>query len=299
MAKIKKSFIFIPLLITVLLIIFGITVLVANQSNEIKIYTASEFVRFLEHNADKTERNAVLYADIRLERKIEPKDLACELDGNGHTLTVKTTGVPYLFTKVTETGKVKNLVLAGKEGNTDDEVTAGIALQNLGAIENCIVRADFSGNGFVSGICHTNNGRLLNCLVRSKESGEKDLRYVWNPICADNYGSVKYCRYTNASSGSYDTAGEFVSGDEIKSGNTTKALNEYAKATPGLVGWKTDEQGYPTLKPEDGSQAASAFSDGNGVFLVCFIILIVAVPIVTIIYADEQKKKVFYNKREG
>ena len=296
MAKIKKSFIFIPLLITVLLIIFGITVLVANQSNEIKIYTASEFVRFLEHNADKTERNAVLYADIRLDQKVEPTTLACELDGNGHTITVINNAVYCLFDSVSETGSVKNLALAGKLGSTDNEVTAGICVRNLGTIENCIVCADFSGSGFVSGLCHTNNGKLLNCFVRSRESDAEDFRYIWNPICAESYGSVKGCRYANASSGAYDTAGTFVSSDEIKSGSVTEAMDEYAEANPGLTGWQADEQGYPTLKPGGGSQAASVFSGGNSVFLVCIIIMIVAVPIVTIIYADKQKKKVFYNK---
>ena len=296
MAKIRKSFIFIPLLITVLLIVVGITVLVAEQSNEIKIYTAGEFARFLEHNADKAERNAVLYADIKLERKVELTDLACELDGNGHTLTVKGTGNPCLFENVTETGAVKNLVLAGKEGNTDADVTAGICIRNLGTIENCVVCADFSGNGFVSGLCHTNNGKLLNCFVRSKESAAEDFKYIWNPICAESYGSVKGCRYANASSGAYDTAGTFVSGDEIKSGSVTEALNEYAEANPGLIGWGTDKDGYPCLNTDNSREAASVFAGGSSVFLVCILVMIVAVPIVTIIYTDKQKRKVFYNK---
>lgn len=295
MKTIKNKLVFIPLIITVLLITVGIAVLIAGQPNEVKIYTSSDFSRFVERYANDPEKKAVLYADIRLTDPFDAKTLASQLDGNGHTIDVKNNKICCLFDSVSETGYVKNLVLAGKLGNTDAPVTAGICLRNLGTIENCIVCADFSANGFVSGVCHTNNGKLLNCFVRSKEGDTEDLRYIPNPICAENYGSVKGCRYTNASSGSYDTAGTFVSKDEIESGSVTAALDEYAKAA-GLIGWETDENGYPCFKTDDSREVASVFSGGIGVFLVCIVILIIAVPIFTIVYVDKQKKKIFYNK---
>ena len=296
MTKIKKSYIFIPLLITVLLIVVGITVLVAGDPNEIMIHTGNEFVRFLEHGADQPGKTAILCADIRLDDPFDPVELACELDGNGHTLTVKDTGIPSLFSAVTETGAVRNLVLAGKEGSTDLPVTAGIALQNHGTIENCVIGADFSGNGFICGVCYTNNGTVLNCFVRSRDRADTVRRYVSHPICAENDGSVKGCYYSETMTGDYDTVGTHATEDEIGSGKVTEALNEYAEADPGLVGWKNDENGLPTLRSADSMQTASVFSSGNGVFLVCIVVMIVTVPIVTIVYADRQKKKIVYDK---
>lgn len=296
MKTIKKSFVFIPLLITVLLIIIGIAVMIAGQPNEINIYTSSELTRFLENATDENAQKAVLCADIILEKAYEPKKLDCEFDGNGHTIHVKDNGVPCLFASVTGNGSVRNLVLTGKEGDTTAKVTAGITLQNLGTIENCIVSADFSGGGFVSGICHTNNGIITNCFVRSYETGNKDLRYIWNPICAENYGSVKNSYYSDASAGEYKTSGTFISQEEIKSGNLTEALNEYAKSKSGLTDWLADEKGYPCLKSDNSNEAASVFSGGTGVFIVCIIILIIAVPIFTIVYVEKQKKKVIYKK---
>lgn len=297
MKTVKKSFVFIPLLITVLLIIIGISVLIAGQPSKIKIYTSSDFTRFLEKDAGEASKKAVLYADIVLKNSFEPAELACKFDGNGHTINVKDNGVPCLFASITETGSVKNLALTGKEGETAAKVTAGITLQNLGTIENCVVSADFSGGGFVSGICHTNNGIITNCFVRSYETGDKDLRYIWNPICAENYGSVKDTYYSDASAGEYKTAGEFISQEEINSGNPVGTLNEYTESKSGLIGWLADEKGYPCFKSNAGSEAASVFSGGIGVFLACIIILIIAVPIFTIVYVDKQKKKVFFNKQ--
>ena len=83
---------------------------------------------------------------------------------------------------------------------------------------------------------------------------------------------------------------------EIENIHLLKTLNENCTNNSGLIGWETDEKGHPCLKTNDSREAASVFSGGNSVFLVCIIIMIVAVPIVTIIYADKQKKKVFYNK---
>lgn len=190
MKTIKNKLVFIPLIITVLLIVIGIVVLVSGQPNEIKIYTNSEFTGFLEKNAGQTEKKAVLYKDIELTKSFEPTMLACEFDGNGHTIEVKADNVFCLFDTVCETGSVKNLVLDGKIGNTDTKVAAGITVKNLGAVENCVIKSDFSGGGFVSGICHTNNGKIINCFVRSCKTDDKELGYVWNPICAENYGSV-------------------------------------------------------------------------------------------------------------
>ena len=294
MKTIKKWFVLIPLLITVLLIVIGISVLIAKQPNESKIYTGSELTRFLEKDAGQPGKRAVLYADITLEKAYEAKELVCEFDGNGHTVTVRNNNVPYLFDSVAETGRVKNLVLAGKLGGTDNRVTAGICLRNFGTIENCFVCADFSGDGFVDGVCHTNSGHVLNCFVRSYESGDKERRYVWNPICAENAGEVKGCFYSDASTGEYDTAGTHIPADEI--GDIAEMLNEYCKNKPGLIEWEADEAGYPAMRAEDGSEAASVFSGGIGVFLACIIVLIIAVPIFTIIYVDRQKKKVIYSK---
>ncbi len=293
MKTIKKSFVFIPLLVTVLFIVIGITVLTAGQPNEIRIYTGGEFARFLETGAGETAKKAVLCADITLTKAIPPPKLACELDGNGHTLTVKDADIPYLFETVTETGAVRNLLLAGKIGDTDGMVTAGIALQNRGTVENCAVKAEFSGGGFVSGICHTNNGKVTNCFVRSDGTDDKAREYVWNPICAENDGSVKRCYFSTGEDG---TVGAYIKGEEIKAENLPGTLNAYAESDPALIGWQTDENGFPTFTTEDSSQSASVFSGGIGVFLVCIIILIIAVPIFTIVYADKQKKKTVYNK---
>ena len=296
MKTIKKSFVFLPLLITVLLIIIGMVVLIARQPDEVKIYTSSDFFRFIEHDADKTGKKAVLYADIKLTDSIEPTMLACRLDGNGYTIDIKNNNIYCLFDSVTETGSVKNLVLSGKLGGTDNQVTAGICMRNLGTIENCAVCADFSGGGFVDGICHTNNGKIFNCYVRSKETGEKELRYIWNPICAENDGSVKECFYSDASSGEYDTVGTYIKAGEIKDKNLIKTLNKYCDNNSALIHWETNENGYPCLKSDNSNEAASVFSGSTGVFLMCIIILIIAVPIFTIVYADKKKKKVFYDK---
>ena len=289
----KKSFVFIPLLAVLLFIVIGIAVLIAGQSNEIKIYTGSEFARFLEKDAGEASKKAVLYADITLAKTVTPPELACEFDGNGHTLTVKDSDSPCLFETVTETGAVRNLVLAGKIGNTDSMVAAGIALQNRGTVENCVIGADFSGSGFADGICHTNYGNVTNCFVRFRETDGKEPGYIQNPICAENYGSVKRCYYLI---GEEDTVGAYIKGEEMKAENLPGALNEYAESVFGLIGWQTDENGLPTLKTDDSSQSASVFSGGIGVFLVCIIILIIAVPIFTIVYDDKQKKKTVYNK---
>ena len=296
MKAIKKSFVFIPLLITVMLIVIAIAVLTAGQPNEIKIYTGAEFIRFVETAAATPGKRAVLYADIKVSEEYEPISLACELDGNGYTLTVKDTGIPSLFSRITETGRVKNLILAGKEGSTDIDVTAGIAAENLGTIENCKVCADFAGGKSVNGICHINGGVISNCLVLSYESGNRSSQYTWDPICKENSGSVTDCYYSDESLGKYDTVGAYISSKEIQSEKLLNALKEYSKKDTGLAGWVNDEKGYPALTPEDSSTAASAFSGGNGVFIVCIIILIIAVPIFTIVYADKQKKKVFYDK---
>lgn len=296
MKTIKKSFVFIPLLITVLLIVIGVAVLIAGQTNEIKIYTSGEFTRFLKKDAGEASKKAVLYADITLKETFELSKLCCELDGNGHTITVKDTGAPCLFDTVTETGAVRNLMLAGKIGGTDSMVTAGITVKNFGSIENCLIKADFSSGGFVSGICHTNNGKVANCFVRSNGMFGKELGYVWNPICAENYGSVKHCYHSDASNDGDGTVGAYIKGEEMKSENLFGTLNGYAENNPELVGWQTDENGALSLKPESGSQSASVFSGGNGVFFTCIIILIIAVPILTIVYVDKQKKRVIYNK---
>lgn len=296
MRKIKNKLVFIPLIITVLLIIIGIVVLVAGQPNEVKIYTGGDFSRFVERNANNPEKKAVLYADITLTDSFEATTLACGFDGNGYTIDVKNNNIYCLFDSVSETGSVKNLVLSGKLGGTDSQVTAGICMRNLGTIENCTVCADFSGGGFVDGICHTNSSKIFNCFVKSRETGEKELRYIWNPICAENDGEMKNCFYSDASTGEYDTAGTYIPAEEIKDKNLIKTLNEYCENDSGLIGWETDEKGYPCLKTDDSREAASVFSGGIGVFLVCIIVLIVAVPIFTIVYADKQKKKVFYNK---
>ena len=296
MKTMKKSVVFVPLLVTVLLAVFGIAVLIGQQPNEIKIYSNNEFVRFLENEADMTSKKAVLYADVTLKKAIDPPELVCEFDGNGHTVTVKDTGAPCLFSAVAETGAVRNLAVAGRMGGTDSLVVAGITVKNLGTIENCVVRADFSGGGFVSGICHTNNGKTANCFVRSNGMDGKELGYVWNPICAENYGSVKHCYDWDTSADGDGSVGAYIAGEKMKAADLPGALNEYAESDPDLVGWKTDENGIPTLRSDNSSQAASVFSGGNGVLLVCIIILIIAVPIFTIVYVDKQKKKVIYNK---
>ncbi len=296
MKTIKKSFVFIPLLITVMIIILGITVLIVGQPNEIKIYTGADFMRFIDADASAPGRRAVLYADIRITDLYEPTELACELDGNGFTLTVKDTGIPSLFSRITETGRVKNLILAGKEGSTDIEITAGIAAENLGTIENCAVAADFAGGGSVNGICRLNSGVITNCFVKSHETGNRSNQYAWYPICAENSGTVKDCYYSDESLGRYDTFGVYASSSKTENEKLLNALNGYSERDTGLAGWVSDEKGYPTLKSEDSSTAASAFSGGNGVFIVCIILLIIAVPIFTIVYADKQKKKVYYDK---
>ena len=296
MKQIRKSFVFIPLFVTVLLIIIGIAVLTAGQPNEVKIYTGSDFLRFVERDADEAEKKAILYADIELKDPFDVKSLACQFDGNGYSISVKNNNICCLFDSVSETGSVKNLVLAGKLGGTDNQVTAGICMRNLGTIENCIVHADFSGGGFVDGICHTNNGKILNCFVRSAETGEEELRYIWNPICAENYGSVKNSYYSDASTGEYETEGTYIPIEEIGDKDIIKTFNDYCENDSGLVGWETDENGHPCLKKDDSREAASVFSGSTGVFLVSIIILIVAVPLCTIVYVDKQKKEVFYNK---
>ena len=296
MKTIKNKLVFIPLIITVLLIIIGIVVLVAGQPNEVKIYTGSDFFRFVERNANNPEKKAVLYADITLTDSFDAATLACQFDGNGYAIDVKNNNIFCLFDSVAETGSVKNLVLSGKLGGTDSQVTAGICMRNFGTIENSIVCADFSGGGFVDGICHTNNGKIYNCYVRSRETGEKELRYIWNPICAENDGSLKDCFYSDASTGEYDTAGTYIPVEEIEDKGLIKTLNEYCENDSGLIGWGTDENGYPCLKADDSREAASVFSGGIGVFLVCIVLLIIVVPIFTIVYVDKQKKKVFYSK---
>lgn len=296
MKTIKKSFVFIPLLITVLLIVIGIAVLIAGQPNEIKIYTSGEFTRFLEKDAGEASKKAALYADITLQETFDPPELSCEFDGNGHTITVKDTGASCLFGTVTETGAVKNLAIAGKMGGTDSMVTAGITLKNCGTIENCVVKADFSGGGFVSGICHTNSGETANCFVRSNGMDGEELGFIWNPVCAENYGSVRRCYYSDALTDGNDTVGAYIEGEEMNAEELPAALNGYAEGNPDLVGWRTDKNGVPTLKTDNSSQSASVFSGSIGVFLVCIIILIIAVPIFTIVYFDKQKKKVIYNK---
>lgn len=296
MKTIKNKLVYVPLIIMVLLIIIGISVLVAGPLDEIKIYTSSDFLRFVERDADKSEKTAVLYNNIKLTDSYKLTKLACRFDGNGYTVDVNNNGIYCLFDSVSETGSVKNLVLAGKLGGTDNQVTAGICIHNLGTVENCIVYADFSGGGFVDGICHTNNGNITNCFVRSYESGDRDFRYVWNPICAENNGSVKDGFYSDTSTGEYDTEGTYISTEETKIKDTVKILNEHSENRSGLLGWKADENGYPCFKTDDNRDAASVFSGGIGVFLVCLVALIIAVPIFTIIYVDKQKKKVFYEK---
>lgn len=288
MKTIKKSFVFIPLIITVLLIVIGIAVLIAGQPNEIKIYTSGEFTRFLEEDTGDASQKAALYADITLQETFDPPELACELDGNGHTITVKDTGVPCLFSTVTETGAVRNLMLAGKMGGTDSMVTAGMTVKNLGTVENCTVNSDFSAGGFASGVCHTNNGVIINCFIRSVETDSKELGYIWNPVCAENDGSVKYCYFSDAAAAE-GMVGAYISGEEMKAGDLPAALNGYAEEHPGLVGWQTDDNGVPSLKRDNSSHSASVFSDGTGAFLVCIVILIIAVPIFTIVYVDKQK----------
>ena len=81
MKTIKNKLVFIPLLVTVLLIIIGIAVLILGQPNEIKIYTGNDFIRFVERDANKTEKKAVLYADIKLTDSYEMTSLACTFDG--------------------------------------------------------------------------------------------------------------------------------------------------------------------------------------------------------------------------
>ncbi len=296
MKTIKKSFVYIPLLVTVLLIIIGVMVMVAQQSNVIKINTSSDLIRFLQKDAGETDKRAVLYNDITMTDSFKPNVLACEFDGNGHTVDVKAGDVSSLFDSVSETGSVKNLVLIGKPGSTDNQVIAGICIRNLGTVENCVIKADFSGVGFVSGICHTNNGVITNCFVGPYEAGYENLRYIWNPICAENNGSVKGSYYSDASTGDYETTGTFISQEEMKSGNLISILNEYCEGDSRLIGWETDKDGYPCLESNDSNEAASVFSGGTAVFLVCIITLIIAVPIFTIVYVDKQKKKVIYKK---
>lgn len=296
MKTIKNKLVFIPLIITIPLIVIGIAVLFAGQSDEVKIYSSSDFSRFVENYADKAGKKAVLYNNIKLTDSFEKTTLAGEFDGNGYTVDVKNNYINCLFDSVSETGSVKNLVLGGKLGGNDNQVTAGICIRNLGTVENCIVYADFSGGGFKDGICHTNNGTVINCFVRSYESGDKDLRYVWNPICAENYGSLKDCFYSDASNGEYETAGTFISNEEIKSKDLIETLNKYVENKAGLIGWEMGENGFPCFKSADSCEAASVFSGDIGVFLVCIVILIIAVPIFTIVYADKQKRKFFTKK---
>ena len=296
MKAIKNKLVFIPLLVTVLLIIIGVAALIVGQPNEVKIYTSSDFFRFVERDAKNPEKKAVLYANIKLTDSFNATTLLCQFDGNGYTIDVKNNNIYCLFDTVSKTGSVKNLVLAGKLGGTDSQVTAGISMRNFGTIENCIVCSDFSGGGFVDGICHTNNGKIFNCYVKSREKGKKEFRYIWNPICAENDGSLKNCFYSDASTGKYDTAGIYIPAEEIEDKNLIKTLNDYCKNNSGLIGWKTDENGDPCLKTDDSREAASVFSSGISVSLVCIIVLIIAVPIFTIVYADKQKKKIFYTK---
>ena len=64
-----------------------------------------------------------------------------------------------------------------------------------------------------------------------------------------------------------------------------------------LRGVQTDESGNPTLPHNDDSRSTTVPSRCVGIFLVFSIILITVVPILTIIFADKQKKKIYYKKK--
>lgn len=98
--------------------------------------------------------------------------------GEGHTIRINIKGATEnyqgLFARISETGKVQNLHVAGNISCTTSRMVGGIAGENLGTIENCWVSADVSSEwkeslsaytAKVGGICGENNGTVQYCCM--------------------------------------------------------------------------------------------------------------------------------------
>ncbi len=91
-------------------------------------------------------------------------------NGNGHTITYKSSNSKCLFSTLTATATVKNLNVYA-EITDDMDGAAMIANSSLGNIANCTTTGSITTNSVAGGIVVINNGSLSNCVNKANIFG--------------------------------------------------------------------------------------------------------------------------------
>lgn len=111
-------------------------------------------------------------------------------NGNGHTITYKSSNSKCLFSTLTATAEVKNLNVYA-EITDDMDNAAMIASSSYGKVINCTSDGSITTNSVASGIVLDNSGLISNCTNNARISG--GIKGAASGITSASSGIIKGC----------------------------------------------------------------------------------------------------------